>query len=256
MGDSGGALLAGIGCVVERLGVGAAIPSGGTASSASVAAPGWHHAQPSGEYHALVCRRAQRRAMDRAVTGAIRAAASNALHGAQRHRVYLAGQGAAHVSVGASRQVGRTHGPDRTQERDRQGRDAHHRSIRAHRGHCARARSPSLPGLPPRPRSPALFPRARGRVRSALVNLARFRPPCSRAWTASRSVVVPLVQLRRAFVPQAASAQHCCCRLQIALPSRVDTSRRDDAARCRAARPRGARRALRRARQPANSLPA
>jgi len=134
MGDSGGALLAGIGCVVERLGVGAAIPSGCTASSASVAAPGWHHAQPSGKYHALVCRRAQRRAMDRAVTGAIRAAASNDLHGAQRHRVYLAGQGAAHVSVGASRQVGRTHGPDRTQERNRQGRDVHHRSIRAHRG--------------------------------------------------------------------------------------------------------------------------
>ena len=78
MGDSGGALLAGIGCVVERLGVGAAIPSGGTASSASVAAPGWHHAQPSGEYHALVCRRTQRRAMDRAVTGAIRTAASQA----------------------------------------------------------------------------------------------------------------------------------------------------------------------------------
>ena len=139
MGDSGGALLAGIGCVVERLGAGAAIPSGGTASSASVAAPGWHHAQPSGEYHALVCRRTQRRAMDRAVTGAIRTAASNDLHGAQRHRVYLVGQGAAHVSVGAARQVGRTHGPDRTQECDRQGRDAHHRSIRAHRGHCARA---------------------------------------------------------------------------------------------------------------------
>ena len=135
MGDSGGALLAGIGCVDERLGAGAAIPSGGTASSASVAAPGWHHAQPSGEYHALVCRRAQRRAMDRAVTGAIRAAASNDLHGAQRHRVYLVGQGAAHVSVGASRQVGRTHGPDRTQERDHEGRDVHHRSIRAHRGH-------------------------------------------------------------------------------------------------------------------------
>ena len=191
MGDSGGALLAGIGCVVERLGVGAAIPSGYTASSASVAAPGWHHAQPSGEYHALICRRAQRRAVDRAVTGAIRAAASNDLHGAQRHRVYLVGQGAAHVSVGASRQVERTHGPDRTQERDRQGRDAHHRSIRAHRGHCARARSPSLPGLPPRPRSPALFPRARGRVSSVLVNLAQVRPPCSRAWTASRSGVPP-----------------------------------------------------------------
>ena len=67
MDDSGGALLAGIGSVVERLGVGAAIPSGGTASSASAAAPGWHHAQPSGKYHVLVCRRAQRRAMDRAV---------------------------------------------------------------------------------------------------------------------------------------------------------------------------------------------
>ena len=174
MGDSGGALLAGIGCVVERLGVGAAIPSGCTASSASVAAPGWHHAQPSGEYHALVCRRAHRRAMDRAVTGAIRAAASNALHGAQRHRVYLAGQGAAHVSVGASRQVGQTHGPDRTQERDRQGRDAHHRSIRAHRGHCVRARSPSLHGLPPSLIPPALFPRATGRVRSGLAAFARL----------------------------------------------------------------------------------
>ena len=53
--------------------------------------------------------------------------------------MHLVGQGAAHVSVGASGQVGRTHGPDRTQECDHQGRDAHHRSIRAHRGHCARA---------------------------------------------------------------------------------------------------------------------
>ena len=181
MGDSGGALLAGIGCVVERLGVGAAIPSGGTASSASVAAPGWHHAQPSGEYHALVCRRTQRRAMDRAVTGAIRAAASNDLHGAQRHRVYLVGQGAAHVSVGASRQVERTHGPDRTQERDRQGRDAHHRSIRAHRGHCARARSPSLHGLPPSLIPPALFPRATRRVRSGLAAFAALGYSSSRA---------------------------------------------------------------------------
>ena len=181
MGDSGGALLAGIGCVVERLGVGAAIPSGYTASSASVAAPGWHHAQPSGKYHALVCRRAQRHAMDRAVTGAIRAAASNDLHGAQRHRVYLVGQGAAHVSVGASRQVGRTHGPDRTQERDRQGRDVHHRSIRAHRGHCARARSPSLHGLPPSLIPPALFPRATRRVRSGLAAFAGSGYSSSRA---------------------------------------------------------------------------
>ena len=181
MGDSGGALLAGIGCLAERLGAGAAIPSGGTASSASVAAPGWHHAQPSGEYHALICRRAQRRAVDRAVTGAIRAAASNDLHGAQRHRVYLVGQGAAHVSVGASRQVGRTHGPDRTQERDRQGRDVHHGSIRAHRGHCARARSPSLHGLPPSLVPPALFPRATGRVRSGLAALPPLGYPSSRA---------------------------------------------------------------------------
>ena len=181
MGDSGGALLAGIGCVVERLGVGAAIPSGYTASSASVAAPGWHHAQPSGKYHALVCRRAQRHAMDRAVTGAIRAAASNDLHGAQRHRVYLVGQGAAHVSVGASRQVGRVHGPDRTQERDRQGRDVHHRSIRAHRGHCARARSPSLHGLPPSLIPPALFPCATRRVKSGLAALPRLGYSSSRA---------------------------------------------------------------------------
>ena len=56
----------------------------------------------------------------------------------------------------------------------------------------ARARSPSPPGRPPSPISPALFPRARARVRNALVNLAGVRPPCSRAWTASRSGVAPL----------------------------------------------------------------
>ena len=50
----------------------------------------------------------------------------------------------------------------------------------------------SPPGRPPSPISPALFPRARARVRSALVNLAGLRPPCSRAWTASRSGVAPL----------------------------------------------------------------
>ena len=199
MGDSGGALLAGIGCVVERLGVGAAIPSGYTASSASVAAPGWHHGQPSGKYHALVCRRAQRHAMDRAVTGAIRAAASNDLHGAQRHRVYLVGQGAAHVSVGASRQVGRTHGPDRTQDRDHEGRDVHHRSIRAHRGHCARARSPPLHGLPPSLVPPALFPRATGRVRSGLAALPPLGYPSSRA-TAGAGVECRAFLRRRLLV--------------------------------------------------------
>ena len=81
MGDSGGALLAGIGCVDERLGAGAAIPSGGTASNASVAAPAWRHVRPIGKYNALVRRRTQRCDLGRAVIGTIRAAASNDSHG-------------------------------------------------------------------------------------------------------------------------------------------------------------------------------
>ena len=74
----------------------------------------------------------------------------------------------------AIRQAGRTHEPDRTQERDRHGRDAHHRSIRAHRGHCAHGRSPPPHTLPPSliPPARALTPRATGRVRSGLAAFA------------------------------------------------------------------------------------
>lgn len=137
--------------------------------------------RPIGKYNALVRRRTQRCDLGRAVIGTIRAAASNDSHGAQRHRVYLVGQGAAHVSVGASRQVARTHGPDWTQDCDRQGRDAHHRSIRAHRGHCARVRPPPLHGLPPSLIPPPPFPRATGRVRSGLAAFARLGYSSSRA---------------------------------------------------------------------------
>jgi len=139
MGDSRCALLARIGCVVERLGAGAAIPNGGTASSTSVAAPAWRHVRPTGKYDALVRRRTQRCALGRAVIGTIRAAASNDSHGAQRHRVYLVGHGASHIGVGASRQSRWTHGPDPTREGDARGRDAPPRSIRARTAHCPRA---------------------------------------------------------------------------------------------------------------------
>ena len=77
----------GIDRVVEGMGVRAAVPSGGTASSASMAAPARRHAQSSGSNDVLACHRVRCGAASRAATEVIREAFSNRSTRTKRHRV-------------------------------------------------------------------------------------------------------------------------------------------------------------------------
>ena len=79
--------MVGIDRVVEGMGVRAAVPSGGTASSASVAAPARRHAQSSGSNDVIACHRVRCGAASRAATEVIREAFSNRSTGTKRHRV-------------------------------------------------------------------------------------------------------------------------------------------------------------------------
>ena len=80
-------MVAGIGRLVEGVGVRPTIPTGSRTSSVSVATQARHHAQPFGDNDVLAHRRRHRCAISRTVTRVIRAASSNRSHRVGRHRV-------------------------------------------------------------------------------------------------------------------------------------------------------------------------